>query len=136
MSRQFQSGKASQAEESKLFLITRQVQSLQVSQTVGGSVVNLGDLVVAEEQQLEVGSGAEGVPGHLPEIIEGQVQAGEGHQSAGLPPADANAEVGDVLDVVAGHVEIGEAGDGAQFPVREPPDAAVSERETPEMGET
>lgn len=81
-----------------LFLITREIQSFEVTETVESSIMDLRYLVVPQQKELQVGGSSEGVPGNLPEIVVGQVQAGQGHQPAVVRGHDA--EVGDVLDGV------------------------------------
>ena len=114
-----------------LFLITREIQSFEVTETVESSVMDLGNLIVAQEQQLQTGGGTEGVPGDLPELVMWQVQAGEGGQSAVVRRDDA--EVGDVLDGVVWQVEIGQTVHSTQFSSWQLPDSTVRQWETPQL---
>ena len=62
------------------YLITREVECLEVQEAVQRAVVDLGDLVVAEDEDAEAGGGLE--------LAVGQVEVGEAGQGA-LVPAQA-----------------------------------------------
>ena len=97
------------------YLITREVECLEVQEAVQRAVVDLGDLVVAEDEDAEAGGGLE--------LAVGQVEAGQGT----LVPAQAH--VLHILHAVVREVEVDEALEAAQLLVRQPPQARVGEVE-------
>ena len=108
------------------YLITREVKCLEVREAVQRAVVDLGDLVVAEDEDAEAGGGLEAGAGQLLELVVGQVEAGEAGQGALVP---AQAHVLHILDAVVREVEVDEALEAAQLLVRQPPQARVGEVE-------
>ena len=100
------------------YLITREVECLEVQEAVQRAVVDLGDLVVAEDEDAEAGGGLE--------LAVGQVEAGEAGQGALVP---AQAHVLHILDAVVREVEVDEALEAAQLLARQLLQARVGEVE-------
>ena len=100
------------------YLITREVKCLEVREAVQRAVVDLGDLVVAEDEDAEAGGGLE--------LAVGQVEAGEAGQGTLVP---AQARVLHILHAVVREVEVDEALEAAQLLARQLLQARVGEVE-------